>query len=868
MNRNQDFKKIFRPYILFTLLFPAICDAFVGALYCWWVGVPDLSHWLYTILLGGLGGFAIAGYMVKTNMQTFLNPIVSMVQALDTIAGGDLTVNLTKRRFGALNMMKTAIDSMGFAIRRMLSAVVSFAGILNESAAGLDSGTGRSLHIAASVADSIEKIAHSREIQSSALAKMLQESEQVLTVAERIAANAQTVADSLREADALIQEGAGDMVRQKDRVQETGAIIERINLRVAKLAENSVEIGSIMGLISDIAQQTNFLALNAAIEAARTGDSGRGFQVVSQEVRKLADESASASVETSRLIEDIRAAINQVAAEVTAASSAMLSQSQIIQDNESVMLGVMDNTARLIEDMDALNCEIKQIVESVSQIGGITRDLGSITHDASALSRRAADLAGEQSDYMTRMFAVSSAIKGMAGDLKSISDRFILPENAAQEEAPEKSTFSDARLARFGRRYVIKSIRFATIIATVIFSPLMTLVSGDFSLERLIKAVLIIAVFGVIVTSITVLINKKRFIDPTGILIHQAEAVAEGNLAYDIPADLPMGHLGMMRDGFNQLIRYLGTAGTNIALVCGGITSQAEEAMMLAQETTGRGEKVAAAIADVARGTVQLSEAATAASGQVVQMFTTLQGVVDQATGLSARSSATETIIVNGVNNAKVQSERVSQTIAAANRVFAVVGDLNEKGNDIGQVVDVITRIAGETNLLALNAAIEAARAGEEGRGFAVVAGEVKKLAEETLAAAQRIYDLIEQIQSGTGQVFADVDAAREAMAIQSEAVQSSQHNLEKVSGRLVPLNQETQQIVEQCRVIYNSAEHIGNDIDEIVNSSRETAETAQQVLEITGEQQRAMEQLRGQVHAFSASAQTLSRRIGRLQVS
>jgi len=83
----------------------------------------------------------------------------------------------------------------------------------------------------------------------------------------------------------------------------------------------------------------------------------------------------------------------------------------------------------------------------------------------------------------------------------------------------------------------------------------------------------------------------------------------------------------------------------------------------------------------------------------------------------------------------------------AVGHLSAVVGRLGESSREIGEIVDVIRGIAGQTNLLALNAAIEAARAGDAGRGFAVVADEVRKLAEQSQTAAQRIANIVGQIQ-------------------------------------------------------------------------------------------------------------------------
>ena len=98
------------------------------------------------------------------------------------------------------------------------------------------------------------------------------------------------------------------------------------------------------------------------------------------------------------------------------------------------------------------------------------------------------------------------------------------------------------------------------------------------------------------------------------------------------------------------------------------------------------------------------------------------------------------------------QMNAIADTVISSSNVVAKLG---ERSKEIGNIVEVISNISGQTNLLALNAAIEAARAGEHGRGFAVVAEEVRKLAEESQHASQKIEELIRAIQQETAQADA-----------------------------------------------------------------------------------------------------------------
>ncbi|MGE5454736.1 MAG: methyl-accepting chemotaxis protein [Methylocystaceae bacterium] len=868
MDRNQELQKTFRPYVLFTLLFPGICDALVGALFCWWLGIEETRYWVYSIAVCGFGGFLIAGLMVKMNMKTFLNPIITIIKSVDDIAQGDLRVDLRDQRFGALDMMKSAIDNMGYSIRRMLLGLLGFGSVLNQSAANLDTGIQTTSIIASEVAQAISQIAQAGKSQASALDKMLTESNHIQQIAEYIASTTQEVVVGLRDAHHTVQDSISDITEQKARVQETSNTIDSINLSMNRLSDSSHEISIIMNVISGIAQQTNFLALNAAIEAARTGEGGRGFQVVSQEVRKLADESAQAAVQTSSLISDIRSSITKVASEVMVAGDAVRNQAEAIDDNREVLVAVTNNTEHIVQDMETLSTDIQSIVESINHINTMTHNLNQITQGTALGSSQVAATVNEQVSFMTNMQAVSGQIKIMAGEIQNHASRFVLPDNIKTETAPVTKAFSEEKLKRLGYRYVMNSIRFATVLAVVIFTPLLALASGNFDLGGLTKAFGLITVFGMLVTGTTAYINRIRFINPTGILIRQANAVAEGDLLNEIPQNLAMGHLGAMRNGFNQMILHLRATGTALNAICLKINEQAEAARTMAQETNHRALQIATTIDDMAQGTSNLATETVNASRQVKNMFMALEGVVNRATDLSNFSLRTETIVLDGVKNADLQNKRVTQTIEAANRVYDVASDLEAKANAIGQVVGVITTIAGETNLLALNAAIEAARAGAEGSGFAVVAGEVKKLADETLAAAQKIYRLIGSIQTETQQVVQDVNITRIAMEKQAQAVLFSEQVLEQVKAQVTPLNSETQNILAQCQIIYRATQSIDADIDSISSTSQETAASAQEVLAVTEEQERAIGQLQNQVDEFSNFANQLHKRLSLLKVS
>ena len=114
---------------------------------------------------------------------------------------------------------------------------------------------------------------------------------------------------------------------------------------------------------------------------------------------------------------------------------------------------------------------------------------------------------------------------------------------------------------------------------------------------------------------------------------------------------------------------------------------------------------------------------------------------------------------------------------------------LGERSQEIGAIVDAISDLAGQTNLLALNAAIEAARAGEQGRGFAVVAEEVRKLAEESHSAAQKISMLINDIQTDTGKAVESMNEGRDIVVQGAHSVDELRHVFHEIQDIVAESN-------------------------------------------------------------------------------
>src|SRR5690606_27936994 len=216
--------------------------------------------------------------------------ILRLLDELQSLADGDLTVQATVTE----DITGAIADSINYAIEKLreLVATVNDSAILVDAAAKQTEGTARHL-------------VRSAETQAKQAAAASESAVRMANSVEEVSGNAERCADVARHAVEIAPKG-GEAVRRTlagmNTIRET---IQATSKRIKRLGESSQEIGNIVELIEEIAEQTNILALNASIEASRAGEASRGFAVVADEVQKLAERSTNATKKIEVLVSTI-----------------------------------------------------------------------------------------------------------------------------------------------------------------------------------------------------------------------------------------------------------------------------------------------------------------------------------------------------------------------------------------------------------------------------------------------------------------------------------------------------------------------------------------------------------------------------------
>ncbi|TVM15953.1 hypothetical protein DPQ33_13365 [Oceanidesulfovibrio indonesiensis] len=235
-------------------------------------------------------------------------------------------------------------------------------------------------------------------------------------------------------------------------------------------------------------------------------------------------------------------------------------------------------------------------------------------------------------------------------------------------------------------------------------------------------------------------------------------------------------------------------------------------------------EQLSAQIEQATRGSAQQSERASETATAMEEMNAS---VLEVARNASEAAESADSARGNAVDGERVVSEVVTSIQDVSRRTATMKSSLDSLGRrveEIGNIMNVITDIADQTNLLALNAAIEAARAGEAGRGFAVVADEVRKLAEKTMTATREVGQAITAIQSETHETVDSMDEAAAAVEQSTGFAEQAGAALQKIVKIVEATSDQVRSIATASEQQSSASEEINRAVEDVNRISDETS--------------------------------------------
>ena len=308
--------------------------------------------------------------------------------------------------------------------RDMTKEFQASADIVDQSAIQLTETAEQSAEATQSIAQSITEVAGSTQEQMDYVTKTKEEVDAFSEGVDKSLATMNTICRHVEVTTQMTQEGGKLVQATVEQMHSIADTVEHSSAVIEKLGERSKEIGAIIDTISGIAEQTNLLALNAAIEAARAGEHGRGFSVVAEEVRKLAEESQGAATKISDLIAAIQKETGAaVSAMETGRAEAEKGRANVQSTGEGFK-AIMDRIEGIHSDTQLIMGTMQDIDESGKKIVGYTDNIHGSSQKISSSTETVSAAAEEQSAGMEEIAASSRQLAEQAQKLKDALGKF------------------------------------------------------------------------------------------------------------------------------------------------------------------------------------------------------------------------------------------------------------------------------------------------------------------------------------------------------------------------------------------------------------------------------------------------------------
>lgn len=394
----------------------------IGLIGVWMNFHPTFGQMAAMIGTGAIGMIVAAPIGQYFWMKAFNTRIISPLQQLGDVMDVASEGNLTARapivhpdEIGVLaddcNQLIESLSGIAANVRRSAESVSAAATELSASSEEINSST-------MEISTSVQQIAHGAELQSRKVEETTSSMESMVSTVANVSEQANQATQISQEASKYAANGEDATNQAISKIGEVRAAIDTLAESVELLGRRSEEIGKIVDVITSIADQTNLLSLNAAIEAARAGESGRGFSVVAEEVRKLAEGSGKAAEQIGELIKEVQSETAKAVKYMEIGTTEVAVGSEVVGRTGDVLRQISDAVTRTAALADEIAQSMDGQRERTLSVDRAMHDIAAVVEQNAASAEQTAAAAEEQTACMQEVSSSAQDLADMAHRLE------------------------------------------------------------------------------------------------------------------------------------------------------------------------------------------------------------------------------------------------------------------------------------------------------------------------------------------------------------------------------------------------------------------------------------------------------------------
>jgi methyl-accepting chemotaxis protein len=377
-----------------------------------------------------IGALARSYSSMTDRMEDTATAVNDMVDNLNKLMSqvADTAQDLTN----SSSTLSATAGQVGQATQEIASTSQQVARGANEQASGISTTT----NAVTQLTGAIDQIAEGAQKQATSMEQASGITNQVSTAAGGVARNAQEAADSARVTDEAARTGTDAVDKTITGMNRIRDAVTSAATKIEGLGEQSAEIGKIIAVIEDIAAQTNLLALNAAIEAARAGEQGRGFAVVADEVRKLAERVTDATKEIANLVEGVQRGVEDSIEATEEGTKEVAAGTEIAEEAGAALNQITASVVAVSEQIEQISAAAEEVSASAEGMVSFIENVNEIAVQSASAAEQMRTSAADVTENVTSVAAIteenSAATEEMSAAVEEVSAQADEVVNAAQ----------------------------------------------------------------------------------------------------------------------------------------------------------------------------------------------------------------------------------------------------------------------------------------------------------------------------------------------------------------------------------------------------------------------------------------------------